>query len=452
MKALIISAGEGSRFKEQGGRTPKQLNPLLGLTLLERVILLARKAGIREFVIVTGYKAQKIKEAIGDGKRYGVRVEYVHNPEWRKGNGLSVLKAKGFFSAEEPFVLLMSDHIWEPQILEKLLDNHKGCSLCIDRKIQEVPDLGDATKLWVNQGRVESIGKGLRRFNAIDCGIFLCTPAIFTALEELDTTGEIFLSDGIRVLAQRGELKTCDIGGHFWADIDTPQVLHQVERSLRSSSGKLGDGLVSRKFNRFFSQKLTSLLVRTRITPNLVTLIGFLLGVCSGCLFWFHSYLLAGLTAQLASIVDGVDGELARLKLMETRFGAYFDAILDRYADAFIILGMTYGQFQVNGSPWVWIVGIGAIVGSFMSMLGKEKYRALTGRQLVVHRDEGLLVHLSFLLQGRDVRLFIVMWGGVLNLIYPTLILLALLTNLNAYLRLWGVRRALIFEQITPGR
>jgi len=88
-------------------------------------------------------------------------------------------------------------------------------------------------------------------------------------------------------------------------------------------------------------------------------------------------------------------------------------------------------------------VGIGAIVGSFMSMLGKEKYKALTGRQLIVHRDEGLLRWLPFVLQGRDVRLFIVMWGGILNLVYPAILLLALITNLNAGLRLWGVRKSL---------
>ncbi len=443
MKALIISAGEGSRFREQGGRTPKQLNSLLGLTLLERVILLARKAGIREFVIVTGCEAQKIKTALGNGEKYEVKIEYVHNPEWQKGNGSSVLKAKRFFANEESFVLLMSDHIWEPRILKELLDNRKGCSLCIDKKIFQVNDVEDATKLLVSNGKVEAIGKNLRRYNAIDCGIFLCTPAIFTALEESDTSKKIFLSDGMRALAKKGMLKIFDIGEHFWVDIDTPQILRKVERSLCKSSGKSGDGLISRKLNRFFSQKLTYLLARTKITPNLVTLLSFVVGISSGVLFWFHSYLLAGLTAQFASIIDGVDGEIARLKLMETRFGAYFDAILDRYADAFIILGMTYSQFKVHSSPWIWVVGIGAIVGSFMSMLGKEKYKALTGRQLIVHRDEGLLRYLPFVLQGRDVRLFIVMWGGILNLVYPAILLLALITNLNAGLRLWGVRKSL---------
>lgn len=443
MKALIISAGEGSRFREQGGTTPKQLNSLLGLTLLERVVLSARKVGISEFVIVTGYEDKKIKQALGNGGKYNVNIEYVHNPEWQKGNGTSVLKAKEYFADEKSFVLLMSDHIWDPQILEELLNSHERCVLCLDKKISRVHDLEDATKLWVSNGKVEAIGKNIKRYNAIDCGIFLCTPAIFAALEESNTSEKVFLSDGIRFLAKKGRLKTFDIGEHYWVDIDTPQILHEVKRSLCRASAKSGDGLVSRKINRFFSQYLTYLLVRTKITPNLVTLLSFIVGIFSGALFWLHNYFWAGLTAQFASIIDGVDGEIARLKFKETRYGAYFDAILDRYADAFIILGMAFSQFRANANLLVWVVAFWAIVGSFMSMLGKEKHKALTGRQFLVQRDDGLLMYLPFVLQGRDVRLFLIMWGGILNLVYPTIILLALLTNINAVLRLWGIRKSL---------
>ncbi len=443
MKALIISAGEGSRFRERGGKTPKQLNSLFGLTLLERVVLSAKRAGVRDFFIVTGYKAEKIEQALGNGGKYGVKIKYIHNPEWRKGNGSSVLKAKNLFAEEESFLLLMSDHIWEPQLLEEFLDKRKKCSLCIDRKISQVHDLEDATKVLVINGKVKAIGKDLKRYNAIDCGIFLCTPAIFTALEEANTSDNIFLSDGIRILARKGMIGTFDIGEHYWADIDTPQLLRKVEKYLCNSSGKSGDGPISRKFNRLFSQRLTHLLVRTKITPNSVTLLSFMIGLLSGGLFWFHSYLFGGLAAQLASIMDGVDGEIARLKLTETRFGAYFDAILDRYADAFIILGMTYSQFKVSPSPWIWIAGIGAIVGSFMSMLGKEKYIALTGKRLIVHRSDGLLKWLSSHIQGRDVRLFLIMGGGILNLVYPTILFLALISNLCAGLRLWGVKKDL---------
>lgn len=68
----------------------------MGLYLIERIILTARQAGIDEFVIVIGYPEEKIKDKLGDGKRYGVKITYIENLEWQRGNGVSVLKVKEF--------------------------------------------------------------------------------------------------------------------------------------------------------------------------------------------------------------------------------------------------------------------------------------------------------------------------------------------------------------------
>ena len=96
MKALIIAAGKGSRLKSLTIVEPKPLIQLLGLSLIERIILTARQAGIDEFVIVIGYLEGKIKDKLGDGKRYGVKITYIENLEWQRGNGVSVLKVKEF--------------------------------------------------------------------------------------------------------------------------------------------------------------------------------------------------------------------------------------------------------------------------------------------------------------------------------------------------------------------
>jgi len=96
MKALIIAAGKGSRLKSLTIVEPKPLIQLLGLSLIERIILTARQAGIDEFVIVIGYLEEKIKDKLGDGKRYGVKITYIENLEWQRGNGVSVLKVKEF--------------------------------------------------------------------------------------------------------------------------------------------------------------------------------------------------------------------------------------------------------------------------------------------------------------------------------------------------------------------
>ncbi|MEE8255289.1 MAG: sugar phosphate nucleotidyltransferase, partial [Nitrosopumilaceae archaeon] len=91
MKALILAAGEGKRIRVIADSKP--LVSLLGLRLIERVILTAKKSGIKEFCIVVGYNGDKIRNHLLDGKKYGVKIEYIQNDEWSRGNGISILKA-----------------------------------------------------------------------------------------------------------------------------------------------------------------------------------------------------------------------------------------------------------------------------------------------------------------------------------------------------------------------
>jgi len=98
MKALIIAAGVGRRLKELSKDEPKPVINLLGLSLIERVILTTKQAGVDEFIIVIGYRGDKIKSKIGTGEKYNVKIDYVQNNEWQKGNGISLSKAKAFLA------------------------------------------------------------------------------------------------------------------------------------------------------------------------------------------------------------------------------------------------------------------------------------------------------------------------------------------------------------------
>ena len=93
--------------------------PLLGLSLIERVILSAREAGIEEFVIVLGYQGKLLSEKLGEGKNYGINLHYVYNSQYSLGNGTSVLAAKKVLENEERFLLLMADHIVDPEVLKE---------------------------------------------------------------------------------------------------------------------------------------------------------------------------------------------------------------------------------------------------------------------------------------------------------------------------------------------
>ena len=155
MKALIIAAGKGNRLRNLTKDEPKPLVRLLGLSLVERVILTAKEVGIDEFIIVIGYLGERVKEKLGNGKRYGMEIAYIENTEWERGNGISVLKAKE--SLKENFILSMSDHIFDARILKELIsyDLKNSVVLVVDKR-EPLP--GD-TRVLEKKGKIAKIGR-----------------------------------------------------------------------------------------------------------------------------------------------------------------------------------------------------------------------------------------------------------------------------------------------------
>jgi CDP-L-myo-inositol myo-inositolphosphotransferase len=428
LKALIIAAGKGRRLNRLTKGRPKALVDLLGLSLIERVILSAKEAGVREFLIVVGYEAEKVREKIGDGGRFGIRVEYALNPNWNGGNGGSVLAAKGLLNEE--FFLLMGDHLFDPKILLELKEK-KGCVLCIDRSRGHV-DEEEATKVKIDsQGRLVEIGKDLKEYDGLDCGIFLCSPIIFDALEESAKRGDDTLSGGVRVLAEMEKISLFDIGGRFWLDVDTESDYRRARRMILSQyKGKEADGLISHHLNRPLSSRLfTPFIIRLYkdVTPNQVSLLSFFVGVAGAVMFFLLQPVIGGVLVQLASILDGCDGEIARLKHLQSKIGDFFDAVLDRYVDSIILLGIFYYSVtKLQSGLFEILIGGAAIAGNLM-----VSYTSAKAVLNLNYRYKGIIATG----RGRDLRLFIIFIGGVLGGILPhspflALCGVALLTNL----------------------
>ncbi len=233
---LIIAAGKGSRLVAKG--EPKPLVTLGDATLIERVMCTAAAAGIRSFRIVTGYLAERIESFVAASPLLtGLEVRFVYNAEWERANGLSVACAAK--NLGQRFVLLMSDHLFDEQILTRLLAEPIGDDeviLAVDSRVVNHPtaDLDDVTKVLVEGGAIRDIGKTIADYNAFDTGIFLCTPAIFTALEESFRGGDYSLSGGIRVLASRGKARVFDIGTALWIDVDDDAAYSRAEALFAS--------------------------------------------------------------------------------------------------------------------------------------------------------------------------------------------------------------------------
>ncbi len=120
---------------------------------------------------------------------------------------------------------------------------------------------------------------------------------------------------------------------------------------------------VSRRVSRFFSRRL----VLTRVTPNQITLMGVAIGLLGAFLLSWPGYwpkLIGSLLFLLCIIMDGIDGEIARLKLMESHFGHRLDIITDNIVHVAIFLGITVGLYHDSGATAFWIL-FGALLGGF---------------------------------------------------------------------------------------
>lgn len=235
--AVILAAGRGTRLRTSADDLPKPLHEVGGTALIKRTILTLASAGVTRVVVVTGFMADRVTAAVTGDPAYaaaGVRIELAHNPDFERQNGISVLVGGRVVGG--PFLLSMADHLYTAAIAKAVAAADLAAAdlyLATDRRIDEVFDLDDATKVKTEDGRIVDIGKTIPVYDRIDCGVFAVTPRLLDALSEvLAERGDCSLSEGVRRLADRGRARVQDIGDEWWQDVDTPEDLARVQGSL----------------------------------------------------------------------------------------------------------------------------------------------------------------------------------------------------------------------------
>src|SRR5271157_2834832 len=183
-QCLILAAGNGTRLRPVSAGLPKPLVQFRGRPILEHVILRAHQARIDNFVIVVGYRSDVIRRWFDSRWHGNVSVTWVENPDYHKQNGISALKARN--ELHDNFLLLMADHLFEPKTVKALTQQPLAPGeviLAVDSNIDRVFDLDDATKVRRNGRFIVDIGKAIPNYDALDTGMFLCSPALFDELE-----------------------------------------------------------------------------------------------------------------------------------------------------------------------------------------------------------------------------------------------------------------------------
>ncbi len=224
MKAVIIAAGQSSRLWETTQQTPKTLLPYGRGTILSTIISNLKRSGVDQLIMVVGWKQEEIVGYVEAHQGFGVPVEFVENPQWRRGNGLSVLAAAERVG-NEPFILSMCDHLVPPSAVRRVVRSpRKENLLLVDPRVDEIFDIDDATKVQVKGRRITAIGKELREYNGIDCGIFRLDERFFRKMREQQQNGLESISAGVTGLIADGCMTAVFMRrGERWIDIDTPE-------------------------------------------------------------------------------------------------------------------------------------------------------------------------------------------------------------------------------------
>ena len=181
-----------------------------------------------------------------------------------------------------------------------------------------------------------------------------------------------------------------------------------------------------REWTKDLLAPVARLISRTGVSPNVLTVLGFLATVGVSIVLASGQQRVAGLLMVPVGLVDALDGALARLRNRATRFGAFLDSTLDRFAEIALYLGLLYLYRETT--PETLLI-----------------YLTITGSLMVSYtraRAEGLGIECKVGLFGRFERLATLVLGLVLGQIRIALIILAVFSNLTALQRMWHVRKA----------
>jgi UDP-N-acetylglucosamine diphosphorylase / glucose-1-phosphate thymidylyltransferase / UDP-N-acetylgalactosamine diphosphorylase / glucosamine-1-phosphate N-acetyltransferase / galactosamine-1-phosphate N-acetyltransferase len=231
-KAVLLAAGKGTRMKELTDDLPKPMLEVRRKPILVHIIDGLKAAGVTDFCIIVGYKADVVRAYFGDGSKLGARITYATQVV-QDGTGRVVELAREF-AGSDPFILSYGDILINPENYRRLVaigqaeafvsvkhnegEIAKGGCVVVNERF-ELTDLiekpaGKAPSPWYN------------------AGVYAFRPSIFdfTAKLKLSPRGEYELTDAIRDLAQSGRVvQVVELTGD-WADVRDPEVLASLNQ------------------------------------------------------------------------------------------------------------------------------------------------------------------------------------------------------------------------------
>ena len=234
-EAVILASGMGTRISKITKGKPKFLLPVENKPIIIYPIKVLKIMGISKINIVIPKGWLKSLEEIT--RELPIDTCIVENEEINRENGYSLLLSRKCLTSNK-FILSMCDHIYEPQLVEKIIISHeKSLDIVIGGDSSpKFIDVSEATKIYVDKDLyLIDIGKGLPKYNYVDVGVFFMTTKIFEVLSELvKKLYVVRLSDALKEAVRRGlNAKVADVTGCLWTEVDNERDYMELMRGNR---------------------------------------------------------------------------------------------------------------------------------------------------------------------------------------------------------------------------
>jgi dTDP-glucose pyrophosphorylase len=231
--AVLLAAGRGTRMRDLTADLPKPMIEVRGKPVLQHIVEGLRGAGVREFLIIVGYRADAVRDHFGEGARFNIDIQYATQVV-QDGTGRVVNLARQF-TESLPFVLSYGDILVDPRNYKSIVDLEDGMEAIISVKRNE--DVSQGGAVFVNKEMElvdlrEKPKPGEKTSPWYNAGLYAFRPSIFdfTAKLQPSPRGEYELTDAIRDLAQSGKkVKALELTGE-WADVRDPEILAKLNR------------------------------------------------------------------------------------------------------------------------------------------------------------------------------------------------------------------------------
>ena len=327
--AIVVAAATGIEDTDLNGYGNIEFG---ALPQIKRLVITAQRAGIEHFTIITDDSDSPLKDLLANDKRIDSSID------WATIND-------DIDFDDTPYLIIQSNLVTTPDALSNFMD--------FEYDNKEVAILADSSgDLWIKatEDRVEEITPNGGKV----VGAYLASGKLLKEFFSESKSVKEMITNSVK---ERKAIYR-DFSGKYWMRLnEDPNTGKEAEDLIFNYVGKTATGWISRNINSKFSLPTSRQLIKTPLTPNMISIGLNIIGSLCGVFYALGHPVWGALFMHIATVLDRCDGEVARVKLMETKKGEWVDTISDQFTVLSFLIGAPLGYYLVSGSKIALLMG-----------------------------------------------------------------------------------------------